>query len=165
MLGVTPDLSVKTQSFIEQFWQDSVWPERKLALKTKVESLSDEQLASLPPSQGFIQKYIREGARIWYDFNFDATPLWEYVEINMEIFSYVWGTVFRDIDITRGLDKLNKPVFLGLGRYDFLAPYCLWNPIRSKFNDLTVMVFEKSGHTPQYEEPKLFDEEFLRWLK
>lgn len=69
----------------------------------------------------------------------------------MEIFTYIWGTVFRGIDITKGLDKFDKPVFLGLGRYDFLAPYCLWNPIRSKFKNLIVRVFEKSGHTPQYE--------------
>lgn len=67
-------------------------------------------------------------------------------------------------DITQGLDKFDKPIFLGLGRYDFLAPYCLWNSIRSKFKNLTVRVFEKSGHTPQYEESTLFDEELLRWL-
>jgi proline iminopeptidase len=164
MLGIIPNLSPESNVLIEQFWQDSVSPDRKTALKMSEQKFSDEKLLTLSPSQRFIKQYIRSGARIWYDFNFDASPLWEGVEINMEIFTYIWGTVFRDIDITQGLDKFDKPVFLGLGRYDFLAPYCLWNPIRSKFKNLTVRVFEKSGHTPQYEEAKLFDEELIKWL-
>lgn len=36
--------------------------------------------------------------------------------------------------------------------------------VRSDFNDLTVRVFEKSGHTPQLEESELFDNELLQWL-
>lgn len=164
MLGIIPNLSAESNVAIDQYWQDSVFPDRKAALKAAEQKLPDEKLAALSPSQRFIKQYIRSGARIWYDFNFDSSPLWEGVEINIEIFTYIWGTVFRDIDITRGLDKFDKPIFLGLGRYDFLAPYCLWNPVRSKFKNLTVRVFEKSGHTPQYEEPKLFDEELVKWL-
>ena len=164
MLGIIPNLSEESNALIAQYWDDSVSPDRKAALKISEQKLPDEKLAALSPSQRFIKQYVRSGARIWYDFNFDASPLWEGVEINMEVFTYIWGTVFRDIDITQGLDKFDKPVFLGLGRYDFLAPYCLWNPIRSKFKNLTVRVFEKSGHTPQYEEPELFDEELIKWL-
>lgn len=29
---------------------------------------------------------------------------------------------------------------------------------------MTVRVFEQSGHTPQLEEPELFDKEFLQWI-
>jgi proline iminopeptidase len=36
----------------------------------------------------------------------------------------------------------------------------LWKDVK----DLTIRVFEKSGHTPQYEEPELFDQELLQWL-
>ena len=58
----------------------------------------------------------------------------------------------------------NVPVFLGLGRYDYLvAPPRSWNS-RQNFRNLTISVFEKSGHTPQFEEAKLFDQELLQWL-
>ena len=84
----------------------------------------------------------------------------------MDIFNYVYGQVFRDIDITQGLEAFDRPVFLALGRYDFvMGPPSMWDPIRPKFRDLTVRVFEQSGHTPQYEEPALFDAELLRWMK
>jgi len=118
------------------------------------------------PDRRFITFYLRLGARSWYDFNFNATPLWKDVQVNMQIIDYLWGEVFRDIDITKGLGAFNKPVFLALGQFDFLvAPFYTWNSVRHQFNDLTVRIFEKSSHTPQLEEPEAFDYELLKWLK
>jgi len=37
--------------------------------------------------------------------------------------------------------------------------------LRPRFHDLTIRIFEKSGHTPQFEEPGVFDEELLKWLR
>ncbi|MBA2649611.1 MAG: hypothetical protein H0U75_08490 [Legionella sp.] len=34
-----------------------------------------------------------------------------------------------------------------------------WLPTRNHFKNLTIRLFEKSSHTPQLEEPKLFDNE------
>ena len=166
MLGISPNLSPAGKAAAEQYWQDSVDPERKAAMERNMRELSDEQLAQLPADQRFIQRYLRDTPRIWYDFDFaDAKKLWEGVQLNMQMLDYVWGILFRDIDITQGLDQFDKPVFLGLGRYDFLvAPPSAWDAVRSKFKDLTIRVFEKSGHIPQLEEPELFDQELLRWL-
>lgn len=165
MLGIIPNLSEKNNEAINQFWQEFASPERKAALEKNEKELPDEKLKHLPIDQQFIQQYIRSTPKIWYDYHFNASPLWEGVEINMQMLGYVWGTLFRDIDITKGLDKLNKPVFLGLGKYDFLAPYTLWEPVRSQFKDLTIRVFDKSGHTPQLEEPEIFDQELMQWIK
>ncbi|HSW70485.1 MAG TPA: hypothetical protein VLH77_00710 [Gammaproteobacteria bacterium] len=71
----------------------------------------------------------------------------------------------KKIDITIGLDQLNMPVLLMLGRYDYWNPPHLWEPLRQKFKNLTIRVFEKSGHTPQLEEAELFDSELLSWLR
>jgi proline iminopeptidase len=166
MIGISPDLSIATEQLIEQNWQESVDPERKKILEENMHRLSDEKFAQLSPSQAYIQTYILNGPKAWYNAQFDASPLWEGIEMDIDMFDYMWGHVFRDIDITKGLDNFKKPIFLGLGRFDYLVgPPSTWNPIRSKFHDLTIRVFEKSGHTPQYEQPKLFDQELLDWLK
>ena len=89
---------------------------------------------------------------------------WEDVIVIPEMFDYVWGNLFKDIDITKNLESFNKPVLLMLGRYDYWNPPHLWEPLRTKFNNLTIRVFEKSGHTPQFEEAELFDNELLNWL-
>lgn len=81
------------------------------------------------------------------------------------MFDYVWGEVFRDIDITKNLTALQAPVLLIFGRYDYLVPPAyLWETIRDKFADLTARVFEQSSHAPHFEEPELFDRELLDWL-
>lgn len=83
----------------------------------------------------------------------------------MQMFDYVWGEIFRDIDITKDIDKLKAPIFLALGKYDFLvAPYYTWDTIASKFKQLTIKLFEKSGHTPPFEEPELLDQTLLEWI-
>ncbi len=166
MIAIKPDLSATSAAATERSWQESASPERKAIMQENLLRLPDEKLAQLPQGEQFNRRYIRNGPRKWYDPRFDASALWEGVEVNMDIFNYVYGQVFRDIDITQGLEAFDRPVFLALGRYDFvMGPPSMWDPIRPKFRDLTVRVFEQSGHTPQYEEPALFDAELLRWMK
>ncbi len=165
MIGIAPDLGAANTQAMEQNWQEFASQQRKAVMEENLQRIPDEQLAALPPGQGFIRGYIRDAPRIWYDPHFDSSPLWEGVQINMDMFNHVWGRIFADIDITQQLDSFDRPVFLALGRYDFLvAPPSSWDPIRPMFRDLTVRVFEESGHTPQYEEAALFDQEILDWM-
>lgn len=166
MIGIGPDISARSIEAAERYWHDFASPERKAILEENLRRYPDEQLARLPPGERFGRDYVRRGPKIWYDPRFDSSPFWEGVNLNMDMFEHVWGRIFRDIDITRGLDKLNEPVFLALGRYDFLVPPpSAWDAVRPKFKNLTVRVFERSGHTPQYEEATLFDAELLAWLR
>jgi len=165
MIGIAPKLGPAYTPLIERAWEESVDPVRKKIMQENLLNLPDEKIAQLKGDQRFIQWYIRNGPHIWYDPHFDSAPLWEGVAINMDIFNYIWGSVFQDIDISKNLDKLSAPVFLALGRYDnIVAPAYTWDPVRPKFHDLTVRLFEKSGHTPQLEQPDIFDEELLKWL-
>ena len=165
MIGIAPDLSASSSEAAERYWQESVSPERKALFEANLQRLPDDELAKLPPSQAFIATYVRNGAKVWFDPKFDSTPLWEGIEVN-EVFERVWGDVFPAIDISKGLDAMDRPVFLALGRYDFLvAPPSSWDRVRPAFRDLTVRVFERSGHTPQFEEAELFDAELLGWIR
>jgi proline iminopeptidase len=165
MIGIAPDLGPENMQAMQQYWEDFAPAERKAVWDERVASLPDDELAQLPPSEAFIKGYIRNAPKIWYDPNFDCTPLFEGVSVNMDMIGHVWGEIFAEIDITEGLDTFDRPVFLALGRYDFLvAPPSVWDPIRPMFRDLTMRVFEKSGHTPQYEEAELFDSELLAWM-
>lgn len=164
LIGHGPDFSIKSQEMAEQYWKDAASPERKKALDENFHQFSQDQIAQLTPSQQFIKKYVLSGPRIWYNYRFDSSPLWEGVEINVPLLNHVWGTIFRDIDITKGLEKFNVPVFLALGRYDFLIGESSWDSVIKKFHSIHLHVFEHSGHTPQYEEADLFDQKFLEWL-
>jgi proline iminopeptidase len=163
MVATGPSHSAAHNAATEQYWQESVCPERKARLESDLALLPAEIEAA--PEKRFVTFCVRMGARSWYDHTFDAAPLWEGVHVNMPVFDHLWGEAFRDIDIAQGLDRLDVPVFLALGRYDYLvAPHATWDPYRDRFKDLTIRVFEKSGHTPQLEESGLFDAELLGWL-
>lgn len=164
LIGHAPDFSLKSQEMADQYWKDSASSTRKAALEENLHQISKEQIANLTPSQQFIKQYVLNGPRIWYDYRFDSSPLWEGVEINVPLFNHVWGTIFRDIDITKGLEKFEMPVFLALGRYDFLIGESSWDSVVKKFHNIDLHVFEHSGHTPQYEEADLFDHKLLEWL-
>jgi proline iminopeptidase len=165
MIGIAPDMSASSDEATAQNWEKLASAERKSALEENRLEMSDERLSQLPPVEAWIKTYVREGPRAWYDPHFDSSPLWDGVDVNMDMFNYVWGEIFRDIDVTQGLENFDRPVFLALGRYDFLvAPPSSWEPIKDRFHDVTVRVFENSGHTPQYEESNLFDRELLGWI-
>ena len=158
-----PNHSAALAEVKERHWQEAVCPERKAKLESDLALLPAEIAAS--PETRFVTYCVRMGARSWYDHTFDGASLWEGVHVNMAMFDRVFGEIFRDIDITKGLDALHVPVFLALGRFDYLvAPYWTWEPYRASFRDLTVRVFDRSSHAPQLEESDAFDAELLRWI-
>ncbi|MBI2502989.1 MAG: alpha/beta hydrolase [Candidatus Latescibacteria bacterium] len=166
MIGIAPDLSQASKELADQNYQALADDGRLAAEQQNMRAISDEELEALPADQALVRGYVRNAARVWYDPRFDCTPLWEGVTINMDMFGYVWGKLFAEIDITRGLEHLNCPVFLALGRYDFIvAPPSSWDEVKARFKNLTIRIFERSGHTPQFEEPDLFDRELLKWMK
>lgn len=155
----SPDLVQLT----EQRWAEAVCPARKARFDADMSLLPDEIAAA--PDQRFVTFCVRMGARSWFDWDFDAAPLWAGVTANMPVIDHLWGEAFRDIDVGAGLADMTVPVLLALGRFDYLvAPVEAWAPYRPLFRDLTLRVFDRSGHTPQVEEPEAFDAELLKWL-
>lgn len=163
LIAMGPDQSEASHRVAAQYFEDTVNPEQKAFLERDIQQLRAD--IESDPSRRFVHFCVRLGARSWYDYAYNARNLWDGVMVNNAMFDYVWGNVFASLDITKGLQDFNKPVFLALGHFDFLvAPFFTWNLIRSQFNDLTIKIFCKSGHTPQFEEAELFDAVLLRWL-
>lgn len=166
MIGISPNLGPKYAAMAERNWEESVWPERKEALAKKIREFPEEKLAALPPAERFVKWNVRRAPQSWFDFNFDSSSLWQGISPNMPILDFFYRVALRDLDITKGLQDFHLPVFLALGRFDYIiAPASSWDPVRSKFKHLTVRIFERSAHSPQYEEPALFETELLKWLK
>jgi proline iminopeptidase len=161
IIGMPPHMKPDHIAMAQRNWDDSVWPERKAALKL----MPDEKLNQLPREEWFLQMNFRNVPKSWYDYNFDSTPLWKGVKPNTYILDQMYLRFAREIDVSQGLELLDCPVLLAYGRFEFLvAPVNSWDPLRYKFKHLTVRIFEKSAHSPQYEEANLFDAELLKWL-
>ncbi|WP_020600319.1 alpha/beta fold hydrolase [Spirosoma panaciterrae] len=163
LIGASPDFSPRTTQARFDFFELDASPDRKAALQRSLATLPD--LNAAQPDRRFVNLCLSTGPLGWYDYDFDASFLWEGVITNMAIIDHVWGVLFRDIDIFVDIDKLTQPVLLALGRYDYLTglPF-LWEQAKSRFPNLSITIFERSAHTPQYEEATRFNQSLLDWL-
>jgi proline iminopeptidase len=120
-------------------------------------------MKNLSPSQFEIENYCLMSPKYWYNPTYDARWLWKDMTLNTDILHYLYENIFLNYNMF--MNGLSVPVltFVALGRYDFVDPYTLWNGYNN-IPELTIRIFEKSGHTPQLEESQLFDNELLKWI-
>jgi proline iminopeptidase len=105
------------------------------------------------------------GAQSFYDYAYDAAYTWNDVYTNMPIIDYLWGEAFGNMNLIQSLADIHKPVFIGLGRYDYLvAPVSLWDRVDDTYENVKKMIFEHSGHNPMFEEPHYFDQTLAKWI-
>lgn len=163
LVATGPSHAPAHMELAERDWRETVAPERKARFEAAMARLPEAIAAD--PDRRFVAFCLAMGARAWFDPAFDAAPLWEGVHVNTPLFDRVFGEELRDLDLAAGLDRVEAPVILMLGRHDHqVAPAWAWDPYRPLFRDLTVRIFERSAHAPQLEEPALFDAELLAWL-
>jgi len=109
--------------------------------------------------------YNRASPQYWYDPHYDANWLWEGMTVHTEVTNNLFKRVFANYDMFDPPRPIPVPVFVAMGKYDYVIPYTLWQASYESIPDFTLKLFEKSGHTPQLEESAVFDEKLLDWIK
>ena len=118
--------------------------------------------ASGDARQDFFETFSMDDAQRWYDYTFDASPLWEGVDVNIPMFGQVFSPA-----VLGGytVEPLDVPVFLALGRYDYRWPSYVWDEPKRNFSKLTYKLYEKSGHNPPFEQPDEFAADLVAWAR
>lgn len=148
----------------ERYWTAHASEGRMASLRRNREALGPNTLASLPPGESVVAQYIAEGPKYWYDPDYDASPLWRGVYVNADILDEL-HELFADYELSWGSARLRVPVLVAVGRHDYVVPHVLWDDALPRLENATYHVFERSGHTPQLEEPGRFDRALLEWLQ
>jgi proline iminopeptidase len=147
---------------VEALWATAS-PERKMHQDYLTRKLNRESRDSIA-EQPLVKQYIADAGRYWYDYDYDASWLWDGMTVHHELTGHLFGNIFGDYNMFKQDEKLEVPAYVAVGVYDYIIPYTLWLPEEGKPN-LTIELFEMSGHTPQLEEPALFDRRLLEWIK
>jgi len=163
-IGALPEASASFNRRREEFWNMYASTGRKAADEKNRASLTRDSLAKLTPSDAFIARYVAGAAHYWKDSTYDASPLWKGVLVNLPLVAQQFDTS-RTFSIAADTAAVSVPVFVALGRYDFVVPYTTWEGFRGPFRDLTVRVFDGAGHYPQLEAAADFDRQLLAWLR
>ncbi|WP_232697388.1 alpha/beta fold hydrolase [Brevibacillus daliensis] len=163
LLNSAPTNSQNRQHQSFTFFNETASPERKRQFEKDIALLESD--IKKDPERRFVHMCIRMGAQSFYDYTFDAAYMWEGVYTNMQVIDYLWGEAFGALNLIQSLNTFNKPVFIGLGRYDYLvAPVSLWDFIDDTSNNVKKVIFEHSGHNPMFEESQFFDRELTKWI-
>nr|WP_299383083.1 alpha/beta hydrolase [Allomuricauda sp.] len=109
-------------------------------------------------------RYNNMSPQYWYNPEYDAGWLWEDMTVHSEVTQHLFTKVFLDYNMFDPPVPIKVPMFVGLGKYDYVIPYTLWNTSYANIPDFKLVYFEKSGHTPQLEESAQFDNELVDWL-
>jgi len=153
------------QRLADQYWDSLASVERKAALTRNQAMLTEDSLANVRPNRVPVVQYLASTPQRWYDFNYDAAWIFEGIEYNnRQWLDYLFGEVTPGYDVSAGLEGVRVPVFLALGAHDYLVPPSMWDPVRPKFPNLTLVIFDESGHFPMLEERELFDEKLIAWV-
>jgi len=165
-IGSPPAGLMATGEASAAYFEAEASDERKQTLRRNIEAFGAEKyaaLASFPNGDAVIDQYVVNGPMYWYDATYDARPLWRDMHVNMEVFFRVFALI-GTYDLAQGPGAVTAPVLSALGRFDFVVPHTMWEGAGDKLADLTVHVFDESGHTPQLEQPAEFDRVLLEFL-
>lgn len=165
MIAPLPDFSIQTRKKVSKNFERNASDARKALIKSTEEALTEEKLRNLSPLDALKLLYIKRAPLYWYDPTYDCSWFWEGVDANMDYFNQYFYVILNEYRINQNLERLKTPVFLALGKYDYVAPYILWKKLLEKIPRLTCHLFNKSGHFPMLEEQSLFDEKLIEWLK
>ena len=149
------------QAASDRLWDATASEERKALLARKRAELTAEVRGSLSPTELFLREYLARGPSQWYDPAYDGAWLWEGVTLNMHVLERLFQAL---ADATLDEGQITAPVLIAHGRFDYGAPYPLWESTLDKLPRHTFVLFDKSGHTPSLEEPERFDQTLLDWI-
>ena len=138
-------------------------PERKKIQEENWGAL--KEIDRLTGQQEASARYNNMSPQYWYNPTYDATWLWDDMTVHSELTQHLFNKVFLNYNMFDPEVKISVPVFVALGKYDYVIPYTLWKTSYNSIPDFTLKYFEKSGHTPQLEEYELFNKELTYWLR
>lgn len=163
LLNSAPTNSQERQQQSTAFFYKTASLKRKRQFEADIAYLESD--IQKDPERRFVHMCIRMGAQSFYDYTFDAAYMWENVYTNMPIMDHLWGEEFGKRNLIQSLADFKKPVFIGLGRYDYLvSPVSLWDSLDDTYRNVKKVIFEHSGHNPMFEEPQLFDKTLMKWI-
>ncbi len=102
-----------------------------------------------------------------YDFEYDPVAAAARVEAGIyrhEAHNWCFQHNMPQYDLKARLPSITSPTLVTVGRTDWVTPPSAAETIASLIPDSTLVVFEHSGHSPQFEEAELFQQTMRDFL-
>ena len=127
-------------------------------------AILQENMSRLPPGTPPTRAVYAQTPMRFFDPRFDAAALFAGATHNPQLLSHLFGTLTAGWTILADVESLRAPILLAHGRYDYVAPFSMWDGIVETVPNATLHLFERSGHQPFFEEPARFADVVLAWM-
>lgn len=165
LIGSPPVEVRRVGQAADAYWEAHASGERKAALREGHAALDAGRRAAMSPADAWVAEYVADGARYWYDAERDASCLWRGVPVDLDAVARFRGFFADGYELAWDPGRMRAPVLVVMGRHDYAVPHTLWDDARPRLPPLAYHLLERSGHTPQLEEPERFDRVLLDWLR
>jgi len=148
----------------DEFWETDASDERKKIFNENWEKIPRDKLNQMSQKERQVTTYVAMTPKLLFDPRGDLSSIVNAFDNDRAVFLHYQTSILKDYDIIKG-PPISTPVFLALGRYDYISPYILWDDKKDVLLNLSYNLFEKSGHFPMVEEQGLFDKKLIEWIK
>jgi pimeloyl-ACP methyl ester carboxylesterase len=165
LIATPPRWTSEYQRESQEFWKSNASQKRKNIFQRNQTENTEEKLKAMPPGKAWAASYNANSPMYFYNPSYNSLWLWEGIEFNLDFVNHLLGKILAEHDISDIFSKIKIPVFLALGRYSYITPYQSWDAAIRKAPNITLSLFEKSGHYPMLEETNLFDKRIISWIE
>ena len=130
---------------------------REIAYKESTGTATPEELKRF--EQEIIPLYWHQGFKPEYIADLFNNPL-----INMDIATYMMGTLSKEYDMRPFLSEIKAPALVLQGRYDWVTPMTGAEEMAQAIPNAQLHVFEHSGHMVFMEEPEELVAVLKQWI-
>ena len=109
-------------------------------------------------------RYNNMSPQYWFSPRYDASWLWADMTVHSELTQHLFTVVFKDYDMFDPAVNISVPVFVALGKYDYVIPHSLWKDEYESIADFQLIRMDSCGHSPQLEVQEEFDRALINWL-
>lgn len=160
LIGAAPAVDWATVG--QPYWETQASVERKAAASAAQARWAEADGLPMSEAERFVRTYAAQGPARWYDYNFDQTPLWENIPLNVPLLEHFSPLLQGVLEST--VPGLAMPLLVVLGAHDYYVPPAGWDTY-AQLPNVSVHLFERSGHNPMLEQPGEFDALLLSWLQ
>ena len=145
----------------EKVWEGASEERKKLQIHnwTQLEKIRDQ----FTDAQLIVENYCAMSPKYWNNPRYDGRWLWKGVTIHAGLVHQLYGRLFSNYSMFGTSTDAPVPTLVLMGRHDYAVPTLLWEKDMN-IKNLTVEVLDRSGHTPQLEQPDEFDNLLLNWI-
>lgn len=132
MVGTPPNSNQYVAARNNAYFESHAEPERKALYAYRRAEVAKEDLSKLDYSAKILRTYVyRDAPLYWHNPDFDCSEIWHHIQLDEATNIHLFTDVLPKIDVMKGLEKIQCPIFLAAGLSDYNCCPFIWKEVKN----------------------------------